>query len=150
MADSAKSRFSATRISSHYTWITNNIPDFDRDVDGLPDWWETLYAGNPTAMEREGHLDGDGFTNYEEWLADTVPTDSNSFLRVTAYTNSTSLVFSSSDKRKYQIQYHTDLAETNVSWQTEVDWFEGDPLQTAQSVSNFSSNRFYRVRAKLR
>jgi hypothetical protein len=152
-----KSRFSAvpgascsTRISSRYSWITNNIPDFDRDVDGLPDWWETLYAGNPTAMEREGHLDGDGFTNYEEWLADTVPTDSNSFLRVTAYTNSTSLVFSSSDKRKYQIQYHTDLAETNVSWQTEVDWFEGDPLQTAQSVSNFSSNRFYRVRAKLR
>lgn len=142
--------FYSSRISSRYSWITNSIPDFDRDVDGLPDWWETLYGGDPISMERDGHLDTDDFTNYEEWLADTVPTDSNSFLRVTAYTNSTSLVFSSSENRTYQVQYRTDLAETNPIWQTEADWFEGDPVQTVQPVSTLTGNRFYRVRAKPR
>jgi len=142
--------FYATRISSRYSWITNNIPDFDQDVDGLPDWWEMLYGGGPTSLEREAHDDSDSFTNYEEWLADTNPTDENSFLQMMDYTNATSVMFSSSTNRKYQVQYRTDLADTNAIWQTEVDWDDGSLSQTVWSVSDVTSTRFYRVRAKPR
>lgn len=145
-------RFYSTRISSRYTWITNNIPDFDRDVDGLPDWWETLYGGDPTSMERNGLSDSDAFTNYEEWLADTIPTDSSSFLRVTGYSNLTHLIFNSSSERVYQVEFRTDLTDTNESWQVETggDWSEGDYPQTIRPVSNVSTQRYHRVRAKPR
>ena len=65
------------------------------------------------------------------------------------YTNATSVVFSSSTNRKYQVQYRIDIADTNEIWETEVDWFDGSLSQTVQSVSIPTSNRFYRVRAKL-
>jgi hypothetical protein len=146
-------RFYPTRISSRYTWITNNIPDFDQDVDGLPDWWETLYVGDPTSMEPDDDLlDNDGFTNYEEWIADTVPNDSNSYLRVSAYTNATEVAFDSSTNRKYQIEFRADLADTNETWQTEpgLEWFPATNSPTIKTVSTTTSNRVYRVDAKLR
>lgn len=48
----------------------------DSDGDGLPDAWELCYlgsfaAGDPT--NRDADTDGDGFTNYEEWLANSIP-----------------------------------------------------------------------------
>ena len=136
--------------SSYRDWIIDNIPDYDIDMDGLPDWWETLYVGNPTSMNPEDHLDSDGFTNYEEWLADTIPNDGNSYLRVEAYTNATEVAFDSSTDRKYQIEFRVDLADTNEQWQIEVPWFEPVSTQTVQSVSNPTGNRVYRIRAKLR
>lgn len=137
-------------IYDYITWIKSVIVDYDSDMDGLPDWWETLYGGDATSMEPDDHLDSDGFANYEEWLADTIPTDGNSFLKITEYTNANSLVFSSSSNRKYQVQYRTDFMDTNELWQTEADWFDGLSPQTEQSVATSTSNRFYRVRATLR
>lgn len=138
----------AAATKYYVNWIKSVIVDYDTDMDGLPDWWEMLH-GETEAGEDP---DVDGFTNYEEWLADTLPNDSNSFLRVTAYTNATSLVFSSSDNRKYQVQYRVDMADSNTTWQTESgsDWFDGSYPQTVQTVSDLTGNRFYRVRVKLR
>ncbi|MEN7973851.1 MAG: hypothetical protein ABFR47_08460, partial [Verrucomicrobiota bacterium] len=82
--------------------------------------------------------------------ADTLPNNSNSFLRVTEYSAATNLVFTSSTNRDYQVQYRLDLADTNEVWQTEVDWFEATSTQTVQSVAMATSNRFFRIRAKLR
>lgn len=141
--------FFSSRVSSRYSWITNNIPDFDQDTDGLPDWWERLYTGDATSMSALADPDSDHFTNYDEWLADTVPTNGDSFLDIVEYTNATYLVFSSSTNREYQMQVRADLTDTNEVWQTEVDWFIGSPTQTMLSVSNPTSNNFYRVRARV-
>lgn len=54
----------------------------DTDGDGLPNWWERLYFDTSTAGTRLGNPDGDGHNNYEEFLAGTNPTDSNSVLRL--------------------------------------------------------------------
>jgi len=142
--------FYTTRISSRYSWITNNIPDFDQDVDGLPDWWETEYGGDATSMVATNDIDFDGFMNLEEWLADTIPTDSNSVFRITSYPTPANLMFGfSSTNREYQIEYRLDLADTNETWQAETGWFNGSYSQTVQAVSVDTSNRFYRVRVKL-
>ncbi len=137
-------------IHDYIDWTTNGIPDYDTDMDGLPDWWETLYGGNATSMVASVDLDNDDFTNYEEWLADTVPTNGTSFLEILNESTPTNLVFSSSTNRKYQVEYRTDLVNTNEIWGIEEAWFDGASPQTGQSVSTVSSNRFYRVRAKLR
>ncbi len=143
MSSSSKSAFYVSRISSSYAWITNNVADFDADVDGLPDWWESSTG----ETEATADPDGDGFTNYEEWIADTAPTDGSSFLRVTDYSGATNLVFSSSTNRKYQVEYSTNLL--SGTWIEYGDLIDGAGTQTVQSVSATESNRFYRVRAQL-
>ena len=50
----------------------------DADEDGLPDAWEKKYGLNPSdAADAEADADGDDFTNLEEFLAKTDPTDAN-------------------------------------------------------------------------
>lgn len=139
-----KSSFYSTRISSRYSWITNNIVDFDSDVDGLPDHWE-----NSTGVtEPDEDPDEDGFSNYEEWISDTDPNLGSSYLQLLAYTHAASLGFTSSTNRQYLVEYSTDLL--NPNWQTFGDWFQGSPSQTVYAVSTAGSNRQYRVQVKLR
>lgn len=48
----------------------------DQDNDGLPDEWEKKYGLNPTdAADASADSDNDGFTNLEEFVAKTDPTD---------------------------------------------------------------------------
>lgn len=49
--------------------IEGGIAPADTDRDGMPDYWEASIAGlNPAAADNNGDLDGDGYTNLEEYL----------------------------------------------------------------------------------
>lgn len=51
-------------------------PGLDSDSDGIPDKIENKWGMNPNdAADAKGDLDGDGFTNLEEYLAGTDPRD---------------------------------------------------------------------------
>ncbi len=54
----------------------------DSNGNGIPDTWEMQYFGN-LLQPANGDFDGDGFSNLQEYLADTNPTNSNSSLRIT-------------------------------------------------------------------
>ena len=54
----------------------------DYDEDQMPDYWEVEHGLNPTdASDAESDLDGDFYTNYEEFENDTDPDDSSSILK---------------------------------------------------------------------
>ena len=57
---------------------------FDSDGDGLPDWWEKLYFNDPRAANPLADADGDGQSNYAEFIAGSNPTDANSVFKVLA------------------------------------------------------------------
>jgi len=57
----------------------------DNDADDLPDDWEVAVGLDPTNADVEvgqggdGDLDGDGYSNYDEFINQTDPTDSQNF-----------------------------------------------------------------------
>ncbi len=54
--------------------IESTEPPADRDLDGMPDEWERKYGLNPrSASDNAGDMDGDGYTNIEEYINDTDP-----------------------------------------------------------------------------
>ncbi|MDF7807791.1 trypsin-like serine protease [Pontiellaceae bacterium B12219] len=133
----------AVKISDYRDWIKSVIADYDSDMDGLPDWWETRYG----EAEADADPDEDSFSNYEEWIADTDPNLGSSFLHFTSLTNGEDAVFTSSSNRMYQIEQNLNL--TNAAWTAATGWIRGSHPATSVNLSAVDSNLFYRVRAKL-
>lgn len=82
--------------------------------DGLPDSWQVGHfgVGNPDAGPTN-NVDDDPFDNRNEWIADTIPTDSNSFLRILMISNAVpdmEVAFESSAARRYGLEATSNLA----------------------------------------
>jgi len=134
-------------ISYYRNQITNQIVNFDSDIDGLPDWWESQYTNSATAMSASADGDSDGFTNLDEWYADTDPTDSNDYWQASELITSTNQIFTfdGSTNRKYRIPYTTnDLAATNLTWMPHGSAIWGAGSNTTIVVTNTEDKVFYR------
>ena len=105
----------------------------DADGDGLPDGWELQFAPNLTVLNGAGDNDHDGFTNAEEFIADTNPLDPNSNLRLINMTKAAplspvTLRWASSPGRVYRIRSSASLLGI---WQdTGIGLVSGDPGAT--------------------
>ena len=53
---------------------------FDRDGDGIPNWWESKFSssGSKTSLAAESDDDYDGMSNLAEFMAGTIPTNETS------------------------------------------------------------------------
>jgi hypothetical protein len=125
----------------------------DTDGDGITDAWEREKFGSLMVANAMSDRDGDGFKDISEYLADTNPNDSNSFLSITSYTIATSgsplsLTWSSQPTRQYHVQKRT-LVDSG-------SWFDGGlglispdagPTTTRGFTDSVSSQRFFRVEA---
>ena len=82
----------------------------DSDSDGMPDYWETLYALN----DPNGDADGDGATNLAEFNAGTNPQDPASVFKLASLpTNDPALLaleFQALAARNYTVEYRDNLA----------------------------------------
>ncbi len=82
----------------------------DSDGDGVPDPWELQYGLDPQLDDAEGDLDGDGWTNLQEFEEGTDPTDPVSRpLPLTAYSISSSRRLYEIDLRSGQTTLIGDL-----------------------------------------
>jgi hypothetical protein len=73
--------------------VYDHIPEGERDLGGVSTWWTLDYMEptdpaaqglDPTQDQSQLDNDGDGTTNYVEFVAGTDPTDSASVFEVTA------------------------------------------------------------------
>ena len=99
-------------------------PEYDdSDGDGMPDAWESAHGLDPlNDADRIEPDDGDGVANFDEYLADTDPQDSNDFFRLTdcAYNpvrpdRGIFVGFTSSSNRLYSLQ-SADVPADDSEW----------------------------------
>jgi hypothetical protein len=130
----------------------------DSDNDGIPDWWMLQYFGHPTGQAADESFstddtDGDGVSNYAEFLAGTDPTNPQSYLHVVSsvqQSNDESISWSAVGGHSYVVQAASGLGGTNgftdISPVISVD---GDGESTNSFVEPggaTNGNRFYRIR----
>ena len=132
----------------------------DSDSDGIPDFWEneqTILFGGVAELSSlgAGDFDGDGKSDYEEYLADTNPFDQNSFLKILDFDvfsqeiNLITIAWTSSEDRIYELEFSPNLL---VPFSPLPSF---SPLVGSAETSTMSFNRqieereFYQVRAKL-
>jgi len=142
----------AVSMPAYEMWATNVMNELgDLDGDGIPNYWEQRY-GSTTGLVVSVDNDSDGFTNEDEWFADTDPTDSNQFWEVDATfipTNQT-FTFDGSTARKYLLLYTTnDLVDPGLTWVSNgvPVWGEGEGTEIV--TTNTEDSVFYRVRVTL-
>ncbi|MGL5019025.1 MAG: hypothetical protein ACRDBP_12890, partial [Luteolibacter sp.] len=124
----------------------------DTDRDGLPDWWESETLANLT-QTATADGDGDGFTNLDEFLAGTHPTDPASQLAFSSIATASDgagkhfvLTFPSMEDRNYRIEWSGTLQAG--SWRD-----LGEPVTGTGEILNVrdlsaldnAESRFYRM-----
>lgn len=121
----------------------------DSDHDGLPDWWELFYFGD-LSRDGTGDFDGDGLTDYEEFLLGTNPADANSALKIIppllVNEAGVSVTWSAALERVYRLQQRSAVG--NGTW-TDVSGDVTATNVTAQKLDVSGVNqpaRFYRVK----
>ncbi len=93
----------------------------DSDEDGIPDAWEREQGATPGTggLARDRDTDGDGHTDYEEYVADTDPLGAEDRLRITGLFRNgdtqVSLRWTSRQTRLYGID-RTDRLDASPKW----------------------------------
>jgi hypothetical protein len=121
--------------------------DFPSPSDGIPDDWMIAWFGapDPASGSQRGaneDFDGDGFTNFEEYLLGSDPTNANSNLRVLSLADN-ALTFESRPYENYEM-----FGSTNLNQWTRLP-ASALPTGTNAIFTNFfphgAQRMFYRV-----
>ena len=127
----------------------------DSDGDGLPDAWELAHFGSVTGATAQADTDGDGQLNWEEYVADMIPTNAVSqFTNVIldAYGQAVQQLVipgPTTNSRHYDAWVSADLVAG--AWQP-LHLDVPGPANGASmvlTVTNAMSNLFYRTGVKL-
>lgn len=92
---------------------------YDADGDELPDDWERSHGLSTSSSNAAEDADGDGFTNLEEYILGSSPTDADSTIRLTIHSSNGLLhpKIQSVQGRDYELLVSTDLSSFQ-SWIT--------------------------------
>ncbi|MEY2485329.1 MAG: hypothetical protein QOH39_977 [Verrucomicrobiota bacterium] len=139
---------SDTRPATATNDVANLKTRVDTDGDGLPDDWEQQYFGSTTAASPTVDSDGDGVSNYDEFLAGTNPLNPMDHLAPTGIVNdgtTVTLTFHTVALKRYQVEY----ADTLGTWMPlgGIRAADSDTLTVTDTPISGVITRFYRIHA---
>ncbi len=109
-------------ISDKFICDTINLY-YDSDNDGIPNWWESYFSrdGSRTGLDAVTDEDGDGMSNYEEYIAGTSPIDDNSLfiVKIELRDNSPFVFWEPDLNSNGVVRVYTILGKTNL---TDAAW----------------------------
>lgn len=120
----------------------------DSDHDGMPDGWEDEFGTQKFVPDADADRDGDGFSNYQEYLAGTHPNELASALRFTqvhALAGNLVLQFPASSNRTYSLLYRPALAAARWSKLADIPAHPTNRVVTLTNVLPADAQRFYRL-----
>lgn len=120
----------------------------DLNQNGIPDFWEGQYGlVNPTPG---ADADGDGVSDFEEYVADTDPTDPRSFFLIQMDRGEQCLVLPfASNIRRYVIEANTNSVSNATGWINVMDFMGSDAQEYIDLSPVFREPKaFFRVRVK--
>jgi uncharacterized repeat protein (TIGR01451 family) len=155
--------FAAVTTSIVDSFNGNNIASLllsvakDSVGDGIPDWWRSQNFGGSGDISTTTNCatcdpDGDGRSNLQEFLADTIPTNAASLLKIVAISNQPPAAFTffpSSTGRVYTLEYATSLNTGNWSTVTGQSGIYGNGGVYSLPDTNSPAANFYRIKATL-
>ena len=129
--------------------FTGNYDFIDANHNGISDAWERYYFGSATTNRTQfTDSDGDGMSDYAEFIAGTNPTNAASklvFLSATLLTNKlVQLEWAAIPGRLYQVQT-SSLDSTNLqSWTPVTDWLQssGSPMYYTTTNADKGAHAF--------
>jgi hypothetical protein len=136
----------------------DGIPDAidpDDDNDGMPDEYENRYPTELNqfdATDKWEDPDRDGHANYEEYIANTIPTNAASVLHVSAVANATGgtafmLYFGTESNRVYGVDWRTNLVWG--LWRNLTNGIPGTGGTVGVRTGNTPKGSFYRLNVTL-
>jgi spore coat protein CotH len=128
----------------------NNGNAYDSNNDGLPDSWQLQYFSSLADPQSApgADPDGDGFTNLQEYLAGTNPTDSTSYLKIDSATvagSNTAIRFNAVVGKTYTVLYRTNLTLGAWAKLSNVPAQGSTGPVTVNDPGPTSKSRFYRL-----
>ena len=141
-------------LSNAFARVQSTIlqPGADTDGDNIADAWERQKFGNLTTATAISDFDVDGFSDRNEYLADTNPMDADSRLKITAFSTvsggtSPTLTWDSVLTRQYRIEKTLELFP--ATWvDSGLGLIVPDGGSTTRNFADTSASmRFYRVQA---
>jgi sugar lactone lactonase YvrE len=121
--------------------------------DGIPDWWRLQYFGTVSNLLSAANLDpdGDGASNWEEYVAGTNPMDPTSVLQLAPSApapNNFIVQWPSVLGKTYLLQSSTSLFSTNWSVIASNLVGTGQMMQFQDSSTPATPARFYRAKVQ--
>jgi hypothetical protein len=121
----------------------------DADLDGLPDDWEieNFQGTNAPLGGRDEDYDGDGMSNWREWMAGTAPTNALSLLRLTGIWDLETALrvrFDAVSDRRYHLQGRAGLV--SGGWADWTNWYGDTTGPVLLDFPGNGSNAFFRVK----
>jgi hypothetical protein len=130
--------------------VSNLLIRVDSDNDGLPDDWEQQYFGSTTGTSATADTDGDGMSNYAEFVTGTNPINATDHLSPATvnYNGMTfTVTFNTVPLKRYQAEYIDDLASGSWSPLGNIRAADSNALTISDTPGANVTGRWYRLRA---
>lgn len=129
--------------------VVTNLSTFE-DGDGMPGWWESQCGLDPLSPCMPGaNSDSDWMTDLEEYIADTNPTNADSHLPTSTWSEHGMLLNETSTNRIYNVWWSTNLLDEPHTWTLHLPELYGTGAALLFTMTNNAPSIMFRTGVRL-